>query len=168
MSGSGALRGSMAVLAACALLAGWGCADRKVVETRPGTLASAPRLDIEEARKLINAYRAERGLKPLSLDARLIKAAEVQSQHLATKDRPPGGSMPMQRVERAGYRPRLAAENVAAGQASLGEVIEGWKKSPAHNRNLLLPDATEMGIALTYDPATRYRAFWALVVAAPR
>ena len=77
------------------------------------------------------------------------------------------GSDPWDRVKRTGFRAKLAAENVGTGQSSLKEVIKGWKDSPGHNANLLLKDATHMGIALVYDPKTEYRAFWTLVLGAP-
>jgi uncharacterized protein YkwD len=46
-------------------------------------------------------------------------------------------------------------------------VLQGWKKSRGHNRNLLLPDATQMGIALVINPDNRYRTFWTLVLGKP-
>lgn len=128
-------------------------------------------LDPESARAAINDYRARKGLQPLTLNPRLTKAAKRHSADLARHDRishkGSDGSNPWKRVNGAGYEPRLAAENVGAGQRSLGEVIQGWKDSPGHNRNLLLPDATQMGIALVKDPGTRYGTFWTLVLAKP-
>jgi len=62
---------------------------------------------------------------------------------------------------------RLAAENVGTGQISFKEVLRGWEESPGHNKNLLLSDATHMGIALVQDPKTEFKSFWTLVIAAP-
>ncbi len=31
-------------------------------------------------------------------------------------------------------------------------MLRGWKESPGHNKNLLLGDAQEMGLALVQDP----------------
>jgi uncharacterized protein YkwD len=67
-------------------------------------------------------------------------------------------------VKRTGYNAKLAAENVGTGQASLEEVFKGWQESPGHNKNLLLADASEMGIALVQDPKTEFRTFWTLVL----
>ncbi|MEC9368491.1 MAG: CAP domain-containing protein, partial [Pseudomonadota bacterium] len=107
------------------------------------------RLDPEAARTLINAYRASQGLRPLAMDDRLARAARRHSADLAVIDRiehkGSDGSDPWQRAREAGFVPRVAAENVGAGQRSLAEVMEGWRKSPGHDRNLLLPDATHMG-----------------------
>lgn len=129
------------------------------------------RLDPEDARRMINHYRASKGLKPLILNQQLSRAAERHSQDLARHDRishkGSDGSNPWQRVRKAGYEPKLAAENVGVGQRSVAEVFRGWQKSPGHNRNLLLPDATQMGIALVTDARSRYGTFWTLVLGTP-
>jgi len=130
---------------------------------------SAARLDPELALKLINDYRASKGLSPLKLDARLTIAAKMQSKDLARTDRishyGSDGSSPWDRIKRSGYEARIAAENVGTGQATLEEVFKGWTESPGHNRNLLLPGAHDMGIALVADPKTEFKTFWTLVVA---
>jgi uncharacterized protein YkwD len=128
-------------------------------------------LDAEQARKLINAYRKKKGFKPLALNAELTAAAKAHSRDLAQWDRishyGSDGSNPWDRVKRTGYHARLAAENVGTGQINFKEVLRGWEKSPGHNKNLLLSDASHMGIALVQDPKTEFKSFWTLVIAAP-
>ena len=127
-------------------------------------------LDSEEVAfyLLINQYRAEHGLKPLKLSTALTDAAKEHSRDLAKWDRishyGSDGSNPWDRVKRTGYKPRLAAENVGTGQVSFNEVLRGWKESPGHNKNLLLADAREMGLALVQDPKTEFKSFWTLVI----
>jgi uncharacterized protein YkwD len=132
---------------------------------------SQTRLDAEAALELINKYRRQHGLKPLRLSAELSAAAKDHSRDLAKWDRishfGSDGSNPWDRVKKAGYNPRLAAENVGTGQASIEEVVKGWRESPGHNKNLLLADAEHMGIALVQDPKTEFKTFWTLVLAAP-
>jgi uncharacterized protein YkwD len=127
-------------------------------------------LDPDKARDLINAYRREKGLKPLKLNPALTEAAKAHSRDLAKWDRishyGSDGSNPWDRVKRAGYHAKVAAENVGTGQASLDEVIKGWQASPGHNKNLLLGDVEHMGIALVQDPRTEFKTFWTLVVGA--
>ena len=129
---------------------------------------SGAQLDADLALKLINDYRASNGLKPLRLDPKLTVAAKMHSRDLAKTDRishyGSDGSSPWDRVKRAGYTAKIAAENVGTGQASLQEVFKGWEQSPGHNRNLLLPGAKDMGIALIADPKTEFKTFWTLVV----
>ena len=138
----------------------------------PGALADRSyqktRLDISQARSMINTYRRRNGMQPLALDAQLTVAAKAHSRDLAKWDRishyGSDGSNPWDRVRRSGYMARLAAENVGTGQATLKEVFSGWRKSPGHNKNLLLKDAKHMGIALVYDAKTEFKTFWTLVL----
>jgi uncharacterized protein YkwD len=133
---------------------------------------SATKLDAEQARDLVNAYRTAKGLRPLKLQPNLTEAARAHSRDLARWDRishfGSDGSNPLDRVKRAGYHAKLAAENVGTGQVTIQEVIKGWKASPGHNKNLLLADAEHMGIALVRDPKTEFKTFWTLVIASPR
>lgn len=46
-----------------------------------------------------------------------------------------------------GYRSYTVGENIAEGQNSIQEVMEGWLKSPGHCKNLLNPAFKEIGIA---------------------
>lgn len=128
-------------------------------------------LDAERARDIINQYRKDKGLKPLKLNAELTEAAKAHSRDLAKWDRishyGSDGSNPWDRVKRTGYKARLAAENVGTGQVDFSEVMRGWKESPGHNKNLLLGDATHMGVALVQDPRTEFKSFWTLVIGSP-
>lgn len=144
-------------------------------KAKPGALADrdygSTNLDADRARALINAYRSEKGLKPLKLNTELTAAAKEHSRDLAKWDRishfGSDGSNPWDRVKRTGYKARLAAENVGTGQSSFEEVLKGWKDSPGHNKNLLLPDAEHMGIALVQEPKAEFKTFWTLVVGSP-
>jgi uncharacterized protein YkwD len=127
-------------------------------------------LKAEAARDQINAYRRQKGLKPLQLNATLTAAAKAHSRDLAKWDRishfGSDGSNPWDRVKRTGYNAKLAAENVGTGQVSFEEVLKGWKGSPGHNKNLLLADAEHMGIALVHEPKSEFKTFWTLVLGA--
>jgi uncharacterized protein YkwD len=141
----------------------------------PGVLSgrdySQTSLNAEMARDIINAYRKQNGLKPLKLNPELTDAAKAHSRDLAKWDRishyGSDGSNPWDRVKRTGYKARLTAENVGTGQINFSEVMKGWEASPGHNKNLLTPDATHMGIALVQDPHTEFKSFWTLVLASP-
>lgn len=129
---------------------------------------SSTMLDPEMARDVINQYRKDKGLKPLKLNSALTDAAKAHSRDLAKWDRishyGSDGSNPWDRVKRSGYKARVAAENVGTGQVDFHEVFKGWQESPGHNKNLLLADAQEMGIALVQDPKTEFKSFWTLVL----
>jgi uncharacterized protein YkwD len=133
---------------------------------------SITRLDAERARDMINAYRKEKGLKPLKLNTALTEAAKNHSRDLAKWDRishyGSDGSNPWDRVKRVGYNAKVTAENVGTGQVTVDEVMKGWQNSPGHNKNLLLTDASDMGIALVQDNKTEFKTFWTLVVGSPQ
>ena len=150
-----------------------GCAETPASKNVPAQKLSLSQVTLEpdKARRMINGYRSTRGLGPLTLEKHLTRAARQHAQDLAKTDRVShtgsDGSDPWGRVKVTGYKPKLAAENVGAGQLSFSEVLQGWMDSPGHNRNLLLKDATHMGIALVTNPSAKYRTFWTLVLGKP-
>jgi uncharacterized protein YkwD len=128
-------------------------------------------IDTSQALQLVNGYRQSNGLRPLMLAPSLNRAAMMLAADMAKHNRlshnGPNGADLARRLKTAGYRFGLAAENIGAGQSSLDELIESWKNDPSQSRNLLVPDATQMGIAYKYRPDTAYKTYWTLVVAAP-
>jgi len=52
-----------------------------------------------------------------------------------------------------GYKSFIIGENIAQGQLSIAEVMQGWFKSTGHCRNLMNPGFREVGIAL-------YNSYW--------
>ena len=45
--------------------------------------------------------------------------------------------------------------------------FSGWRDSPPHRANMLKSGVTRMGIAAVYTPNSKYKVFWALILAAP-
>jgi uncharacterized protein YkwD len=113
-------------------------------------------------------FRAKYGLSPLVLDARLSRAAAMQSKDQAGRSwighYGSDGSKPRDRAERAGYHPKIAAENVASGQKSFSDVLRGWEGSSGHRNNLLLPNVSAAGVAMAKNESGR--AYWTLVLGA--
>ena len=62
---------------------------------------------------------------------------------------------------------KVAAENIGAGYHTLAQAFSGWRDLPSHRKNMLLPGATHIGIATAYAPQSKYKVFWALILAAP-
>jgi uncharacterized protein YkwD len=135
------------------------------------TAGPASDFQADVALRMINDYRKSNGLGELSLHPQLTEAAAIHASDLANHDRishfGSDGSDPWDRVQRTGFSPRLAAENVGTGQLTFGEVLRGWKLSPEHNKNLLLADATHVGVAVVNKPDTQFKTFWSLVIGAP-
>ncbi len=64
-----------------------------------------------------------------------------------TSHRGSNGSLPDDRIKGAGYEWALCGENVASGFYSVKDVVNGWKSSPGHCRNMMDADFREMGAA---------------------
>jgi uncharacterized protein YkwD len=72
-----------------------------------------------------------------------------------------------ERIRRSGFDAKIAVENIGAGYHTLAEAFSGWRDSPPHRANMLKSEATRMGIAAVYAPASKYKVFWTLIMAAP-
>jgi hypothetical protein len=72
-----------------------------------------------------------------------------------------GGSF----ASRVGGGYGMAAENIAAGTRDFSSTLEMWKRSSGHRANLLRGGISRIGIASAHAPNSRYKVFWALVLA---
>jgi hypothetical protein len=110
-----------------------------------------------------NAFRKAEGLEPVARNASLDKAARQFAQYLAKSGRfahEADGRQPADRVTEAGYQYCSVAENFASNLNSAGysverlavEVVEGWKGSPPHRKNLALPGVTDIGVGIAQAP----------------
>ncbi|MEE9347700.1 MAG: CAP domain-containing protein [Robiginitomaculum sp.] len=144
---------------------------KPVASCRMETPPPPPPWTSTQALSELNVYRAQYGLSPLSLDDKLMAASQAHSDDIsqtgAAGHAGSDGKFHDTRLKRAGYAFSITAENVATGQESWEEAFQAWKDSPGHNKNLLMPDVTQLGIALTYEPSTKYLTYWTMVLAAP-
>ncbi|MBP5857896.1 hypothetical protein KAJ83_12830 [Marivibrio halodurans] len=125
----------------------------------------------------VNIFRQRYGLLPLSRNRLLDRAAQAHVEDMARRDyfahRTPDGTGPADRVDRVGYHWSRVLENLAAGQPSAREVVQGWIDSKAGHREAMLDKTVrEVGIGYTYRPQGGSRVpvqhFWAMTMAAPR
>ncbi|GAB7387824.1 SafA/ExsA family spore coat assembly protein [Bacillaceae bacterium] len=112
--------------------------------------------------QLVNQERAKRGLPALQANAELSRVARIKSQDM--RDRgyfshtsPTYGS-PFQMLKAFGISYRAAGENIAAGQPTPAQVVQGWMKSPGHRQNILNPNFTEIGVGYAQGGAMRH--YW--------
>ncbi len=122
------------------------------------------------AASMISDYRKGYVLGPVEIDPTLMRAAEDHARAMAKADKVShdiGGKGLKQRLQAVSYREAIAAENVGAGYQTLAEAFSGWRDSPSHNKNMLLPAVTKMGIATAYVPNSKYKVYWALILAEP-
>jgi len=132
-------------------------------------------VDTATAAALINSFRAASALAPVTENAVLDRAAADQARRMAEADTMShsvglfGPGLPS-RLAQAGYDWEVTAENLGAGYPTLQAAFAGWVGSKGHRANLLKEGVTEFGIAAAeVSPSpSRYRFYWALILAAPR
>lgn len=133
---------------------------------------SAPgsEVDAAAAASMISGYRQNNGRGPVTVDPALTRIAKAHALEMARKTKvghDVGSGNLQQRAQAAGYDFNRIAENVAGGYQTLAEAFSGWRDSPDHKKNMLMPQATRIGIAVAQAPGYKYKVFWALVVAEP-
>src|SRR5712675_3446734 len=126
-------------------------------------------LDSQAAASMISLYRQNNGLGAVAVDPDLMKLADQQSEAMASRNKLDHDvkSPLAKRLGRSGYPATVAVENVSAGYHTLAEAFSGWRDSPPHRANMLKSGVTRMGIAAVYTPNSKYKVFWALILAAP-
>jgi uncharacterized protein YkwD len=161
------------LLAALALGLLAGCAADTVPKAEPSfyrNLAEpGAKLDAAAAASMISGYRTNNGLPAVMLDPELTRLAETQAAIMAKRDKLDhnAGKPFVARLKGLGYDAKFAAENIGAGYHTLAEAFSGWRDSPPHNANMLLKGATRIGIAAVYTPTSKYKVYWALILAEP-
>lgn len=121
--------------------------------TAPAAVGS-PTPFLDRLAAVINDYRQQNALPPLAVVEDLANLADEHSQEMASE----------RRLSHDGFRARmgrtdsrLCVENVAHNFPTPETLVEGWRRSPAHHRNLLEPGVSRMGLAAT----GRYVTFFA-------
>jgi uncharacterized protein YkwD len=118
----------------------------------------------------VNNLRSEKGLKPVTLCRSLSIAAQKYANEMASGNflshRGSDGSSPGDRMQKSGYKWRdtltgsMIAENIAGGQATVAEVMKGWKKSKSHYKNIIEKRFEHVGFGFTTDTSSKYKHYW--------
>jgi len=67
------------------------------------------------------------------------------------------------RIDATGYRWQRLAENTAAGQTSVQQVVDDWLASDDHCANLMEPALRDIGVACAPGSvSTTYRTYWTM------
>jgi uncharacterized protein YkwD len=157
---------AMAALGACA-------ADRNPPPGEPSfyrsMAAAGAQLDAATAASMISGYRRNNNLTEVSVDPALMRLAEAQARAMAGRDKLDHNVIRgfSERLKVSGYDAKSAVENIGAGYHTLAEAFSGWRDSPPHRANMLKAGVTHLGIAAIYAPQSKYKVFWALILAAP-
>lgn len=110
--------------------------------------------------ELVNAERAKVGLAPLALEENITEAAQVRAAETVksfSHTRPDGRHFSTALTE-AGVSYRGAGENIAWGQKTPEQVMEGWMNSEGHRANILNEKYTSIGVG--YYPSANGVNYW--------
>lgn len=145
-------------------------APQEVVDT---PVIKAVPVDEGAMLEMINVYRKDNNLPPLVLDPALSEVSLDMAHHIAERDDMNTWAHTAfglsSRLKKAGYPDYyVIGENLGAGYASLDAAFAGWKGSAGHNKNLLHPYATRIGIGRTSRSNGKWRNFWAMTIARPK
>lgn len=106
----------------------------------------------DEVIRLVNVERSKQGLQTLTKHWELCRVARYKSADMANKGyfshtSPTYGS-PFKMMESFGIRFSSAGENIAYGQRTPQEVMNGWMNSPGHKSNIMSPSYTQIGVGM--------------------
>jgi cysteine-rich secretory family protein len=127
-------------------------------------LAAAPVIAAESPAEQISAFRLKHGEVRVVRDATLDGIALQQARAMAAKDDLSHEVLGpfARRIAPAGAG--RAAENIAYGYESFEKTLQQWIDSSEHRKNLLLHNASRVGIANARDAAGK-RTYWAMEIA---
>jgi uncharacterized protein YkwD len=116
----------------------------------------------------VNAERGRRSLPTLATSATLDRVAQTYADDMLKRafygHLDPEGLTVRERAFAGGYLLGFIAENLASGQATVDEVMDGWMKSETHRENILSKIYTEAGFGLAIGKNKRgYQIIWVQV-----
>jgi uncharacterized protein YkwD len=107
--------------------------------------------------------------RAVNWNPQLQSAAEAHSQDMAENNyfehHNRRGQEAADRVDAAGYRWRSVAENIAAGNTSVQDVMKSWLNSAGHCVNIMDPGHQEIAVTCVARPGTTYGTYWTMVLA---
>ena len=115
-----------------------------------GAQAGTPSSSEASLLRTINGVRTSRGLAPLRVDLRLVRAARGHSADMMRRQYFAHGSV-AGRALAAGARGPVFGEDLAWGTAVTAQwVVDQWLASPAHRAVLLRPGFRRVGIGIVF------------------
>lgn len=125
--------------------------------------ASAYSIDsyADDVAALVNEYRQQQGIEPLKVIPLLqenaqTRAVEISEEFSHTR---PDGTMCFTAIS-SSLSYYACAENIAYGETTPEAVINQWKKSDGHNKNMLNSEYTHIGVGV-YE--SNYTVYWVQV-----
>jgi uncharacterized protein YkwD len=118
----------------------------------------------ESAAELISKFRNEHGEGRVTSDATLNRIASEQARAMAARDNLSHEALGSFTSRIAPSRAGRAAENIAYGYDNFEKTLGQWIDSSGHRKNLLLHNASRVGVASAKDAGGK-RTYWAMVIA---
>jgi len=150
----------------------WGCVCPIAPEAAVGAGAAGGGAGITVSiADLTNVERSRAGLSPLRVEGRLMRAAQLQAEQMASLGRMDHVlsdgpyPAPQDRLAAVGYKWRAFAENIAYGQRGAEDVTDSWMGSAGHRANMLNGSYTEIGTGYAMD--ARGRSYFVQVFGKP-
>jgi Cysteine-rich secretory protein family len=113
---------------------------------------------------LISSFRIKHGEVRVVRDATLDRIALEQARAMAAKENLSHEVLGSFSSRIAPSRAGRAAENIAYGYDTFEKTLDQWIASSEHRKNLLLHNASRVGIASATD-SSRHRMYWAMEIA---
>jgi uncharacterized protein YkwD len=126
--------------------------------------ASSPAARAQSPAELISSYRHQHGEGKVTIDPALSRIAQEQAKAMATTGALDHGAFRPFADRVANLNAERAAENLAA-DATFAKALEQWIGSYGHRRNLLMHEATRVGIASAKSKSGE--TYWAMEIAGP-
>ena len=116
----------------------------------------------------VNRERGKAGLLPVREEPLLDETALRHAQDMLARSYyghdSPEGTTALDRSKLSGYKPRFIGENIARGQYSAEEVMDGWMGSPIHREHILGNLFTDVGSAVVIGKNRNgYQVLWVQV-----
>jgi uncharacterized protein YkwD len=125
---------------------------------------SAHQARAESAAEQISRFRAQHGEARVTRDAKLDRIAQDQAHAMASRDELGHEVLGSFSSRIAPSGAGRAAENIAYGYDSFEKTLQQWIESSEHRKNLLLHNASRVGVASARD-ASGKRTYWAMEIA---
>lgn len=125
-------------------------------QQQPATVPSTSYVD--EVIRLVNIERNNAGLSSLTKNVTLCQAAQTRATEIITvfdHTRPDGTSC-FTVTDDYNIRWTAIGENIAKGQRSPQEVVEGWMNSPGHRANILNSNFNQIGVGVVQSGGYYY------------
>ena len=144
----------------------WGTTRRRAALLIAGLmlLAAAPAGAAESAAEQISGFRLKHGEGRVVRDTTLDRIAMDQARAMAAKDDLSHDALGPFNKRVAPSGAGRAAENIAYGYDNFEKTLGQWIDSSGHRKNLLLHNASRVGIASAKN-ASGKRTYWAMVIA---